>query len=129
HVRPAATSGDSAALEQHTQAILVATQQLVERQVNLWTAAIEKTEHLGSKQQERMATAIGQALEFALTRYGKRLSELEEALLTRNQHLIDSVAQLASGLRDTGREHQLTLARLTDALGAQVEALTKVQTD
>jgi hypothetical protein len=118
---------NSNAMDQHTQTVIGASQQLVEKQVALWTAAVDKTEQLGSKQQERMATAIGQALEFALTRYGKRLAELEEGLLTRNQTLINTVAQLAVALRDTGREHQLTLARLTDGLGAQVEALTKVQ--
>jgi biopolymer transport protein ExbB/TolQ len=115
-------------LRQHTEAVLGATQQLVERQVSLWAGAVEKTESLGARQQERMATAIGQALEFALTRYGKRLAELEEALLARNQALLDAVAQLATALRDSGREHHLTLARLTDGLGAQVEALTRVQT-
>ena len=75
-----------------------------------------------------MATAIGQALEFALTRYGKRLAELEVALVARNLALLDTVSQLAAALRETGREHQITLSRLTDGLGAQVEALTKVQT-
>lgn len=114
-------------MRQHTQAVLGATQQMVEKQVNLWSSAIEKTESLGARQQERMATAIGQALEFALTRYGKRLAELEEALLTRNKALLDSVTQLATALRDSGREHQMTLARLTDSLGAQIEALTRVQ--
>ena len=99
-----------------TQAVLGVTHQLVEKQVNLWAAAVEKTEQLGARQQERLATAIGQALEFALTRYGKRLAELEEALLARNQALLDSVNQLANALRDSGREHQLTLARLTDGL-------------
>jgi MotA/TolQ/ExbB proton channel family len=116
------------AVRQNTQAVLGVTHQLVEKQVNLWAAAVEKTEQLGARQQERLATAIGQALEFALTRYGKRLAELEEALLTRNKSLLESVGQLAISLRDSGREHQLSLARLTDALGAQVEALTKVQT-
>jgi biopolymer transport protein ExbB/TolQ len=126
--RSEAVPGNSAGVDQHTQVMLGATQQLVEKQVALWGAAVEKTEQLGSKQQERMATAIGQALEFALTRYGKRLAEMEEGLLTRNQALIASVGQLANALRDTGREHQLTLARLIDGLGAQVETLTKVQT-
>jgi hypothetical protein len=112
----------------NTPAVLGITQQLVEKQVNLWAAAVEKTEQLGARQQERLATAIGQALEFALTRYGKRLAELEEALLARNKAMLDSVSQLAQSLRDTGREHQMTLARLSDGLGAQVEALTKVQT-
>ncbi len=114
-------------VRQTTQAVLGVTQQLVEKQVNLWAAAIEKTESLGARQQERLATAIGQALEFALTRYGKRLAELEEALLARNKAMVDSIAQLAAALHDTGREHQMTLARLTDSLGAQVEALTRVQ--
>jgi hypothetical protein len=116
------------AMHQSTQVILDTTGQLVEKQVKLWAAAMEKTEQLGTHQQERMAAAIGQALEFALTRYGKRLAELEESLLTRNQALLDSVSQLAAALRETGREHQLSLARLTDALGAQVEALARVQT-
>jgi biopolymer transport protein ExbB/TolQ len=115
------------AVRQNTQAVLGVTHQLVEKQVNLWASAVEKTEQLGARQQERLATAIGQALEFALTRYGKRLAELEEALLARNQALLESVNQLANSLRDSGREHQLTLARLTDGLGAQVVALTKVQ--
>lgn len=126
--RSEAAAGSSAATDQNAQVMLDATQQLVEKQVALWSAAVEKTEQLGSKQQERMATAIGQALEFALTRYGKRLAELEEGLLTRNQALIAAVGQLATALRDTGREHQVTLARLIDGLGAQVETLTKVQT-
>jgi hypothetical protein len=117
------------AMAQHTQTVLAANQQLVEKQVNLWTSAIAKTEQLGASQQERMANAIGQALEFALTRYGKRLAELEDALVARNQKLLDSVTQLAGALRETGREHQLALARLTDSLGAQVEALAKVQTN
>jgi hypothetical protein len=112
----------------NTQAVLDGMQQLVEKQVTLWAGAVEKTEQLGARQQERMASAIGQALEFALTRYGKRLAELEEALVARNQALLDSVSQLAASLRETGREHQVTFARLSDGLGTQVEALTKVQT-
>jgi len=121
---PLSTKGTPAA----TQAVLDGMEQLVEKQVSLWSGAVEKTEQLGARQQERMATAIGQALEFALTRYGKRLAELEEALVARNQALLDTVSQLAAALRETGREHQITLSRLTDGLGAQVEALTKVQT-
>ncbi len=115
------------ALQQTTQTVLGATQQLIEKQVDLWSTAMEKSDQLGSKQQERMATALGQAMEFALTRYGKRLAELEEALVARNQALLDTVSQLAASLRDTGREHQLALARLTDGLAGQVEALVKVQ--
>jgi hypothetical protein len=123
----AAAGPGSDALGQHAQIMVGAMQQLVEKQIGLWSAAVEKTESLGSRQQERMATAIGQALEFALTRYGKRLAELEEALLGRNKALLDSVTQLAGALRESGREHQVTLARLTDTLGAQIQALAKVQ--
>jgi biopolymer transport protein ExbB/TolQ len=115
------------AMRNNTQAVLGATHQLVEKQVSLWSTAIEKTEQLGARQQERLAAAIGHALEFALTRYGKRLAELEEGLVARNQSMLDSVSRVANTLRETGREHQLALARLTDGLGTQVEALVKVQ--
>jgi biopolymer transport protein ExbB/TolQ len=126
--RFARSRADHAGAPAGTQAVLDGMENLVEKQVTLWAGTIEKTEQLGARQQERMATAIGQALEFALTRYGKRLAELEEALIARNQGLLDTVSQLAAALRETGREHQVSLARLTDGLGAQVEALTKVQT-
>jgi biopolymer transport protein ExbB/TolQ len=113
---------------QSTEAVMGAVGQLVEKQVDLWSAAVEKTEQLGTRQQERMAAAIGQALEFALNRYGKRLAELEETLVARNQALLESINLLATSLRDSGREHHLALARMTDSLGAQVEVLAKVQT-
>jgi hypothetical protein len=124
-------SGASAEPEHSAPSVLAATQQLLERHAGLWTAAVEKVERhwaeQASRQQERLAVAIQQALEFALTRYGKRLAELEETLLSRNQALLDTFGQLTASVRDTGREHQESLGRLSDGLAAQVAALTKLQ--
>jgi hypothetical protein len=55
------------------------------------------------------------------------LAEMEEHLIQRNQGLLDSLNQLATTLRDAGREQQLSLARLTDTLGMQIQTLAQVQ--
>ncbi len=107
-------------------------QQLVEKQASVWKASLDHAEkqwsQTGQRNQEGMTTALQQALEYALTRYGQRLAELEEHLLKRNQALLDGLNQLAGTLQTTGREQQLALARLTDALGMQIQTLAQVQT-
>jgi biopolymer transport protein ExbB/TolQ len=120
-----------AAVESNAQVLLGATQQLVQQQADIWAGAIARAEQqsaqLIARQQEGMTAALQQALEYALTRYGQRLAELEEQLLKRNQALLDSLNLLAGVLRETGREQQLALAQLTDTLGMQMTMLAKVQ--
>jgi hypothetical protein len=120
------------AVQQNAQVLLNATQQLVEKQAQVWSVALTKAEQQwaqgNARQQEGMTTALQQALEYALTRYGQRLGELEEALLKRNQALLDGLNQLAAALQETGREQQLALGRLTDTLGMQIQMLAQVQT-
>jgi biopolymer transport protein ExbB/TolQ len=119
------------AVKQSTQALLAGTQQLVERQANLWAGTVQKVEQrwadATTKQQEKLTGALEKAMEFALIRYGQRLAELEEKLLERNRALLDGINQLAVVLRDTGREQQLALARLSDGLGSQTENLARLQ--
>lgn len=119
------------AVRQSAQTLLGTTQQLVEKQANLWAATVEKVERrwaeAATKQHERMTAVLEQAFEFALVRYGQRLAELEEKLLERNRALLNDVNQLAVVLRDTGLEQQLGLSRLTDCLGTQIEALSQMQ--
>jgi hypothetical protein len=121
------------AVKQSTQVMLGATQQLVEKQVALWSATLERAEKRGAdavaKQHERLTSVMEQAMEFALVRYGQRLGEMEEKMLERNRALLETINQLSTALRDTGREQQVGLARLTDGLGTQVEALVKMQAD
>jgi biopolymer transport protein ExbB/TolQ len=118
------------AVQQNAQVLLGATQELVEKQAAVWTVALEKADRQwsqgGARQQEGMTAALQTAMEHALTRYGQRLAELEGHLLQRNQALLDGLNKLAQTLQSTGREHQLALARLTDALGMQMQTLAQV---
>jgi hypothetical protein len=120
------------ALEQNTRILLGATEQLVQKQADVWAGALARADQQwaqsAGRQQEAMTNALQQALEYALTRYGQRLAELEDQLLTRNQALLDSLNQLSGTLRETGREQQLALARLTDTLGMQIATLAQVHT-
>jgi hypothetical protein len=111
--------------------MMPAMQQLLEKQIALWSASMEKAEQrwlqIGPQQNEKLAVALQNALEAALTRFGQRIVETEKKLLERQQALLESVAKLAVGMKENGRDHQLALARLTDAIGLSVEMIAKVQ--
>jgi len=107
-----------------------AMQELLEKQAALWAASIEKAEKRWNQtgpQQEKLVAALQQALENALTRFGQRMVETEKKLLERQQSVLEALAKLATTLKDTGRDHQLALARLTDAIGLAVEMISKSQ--
>jgi biopolymer transport protein ExbB/TolQ len=115
----------------NSSAMMPAVGQLIEKQVALWTASMEKAEQrwmqTGPQQQEKFVFALQQALETALTRFGQRIVETEKKLHERHQAVLEGLSKLAVTLKDTGRDHQLALARLTDAIGLSVEMITKMQ--
>lgn len=135
---PRAAAGGEAgplleALHQQAQVILAATQQLVEKQAALWAGTVQKAEHhwteAGGQQQQLLAAAVSQAVEQALTRAAERAASLETQLLQRNGALLEALQQTGATMKQTSREHQLALARLTDQVGLQVQALAQVQAD
>jgi biopolymer transport protein ExbB/TolQ len=100
------------------------------QQLSMWTASMEKAEqrwmHTGPQQQEKLAAALQQALETALTRFGQRIVETEKKLIERQNAVLEGLSKLATGLKENGRDHQHALARLTDAIGLSVEMIAKV---
>ncbi|MBI1833042.1 MAG: MotA/TolQ/ExbB proton channel family protein [Planctomycetes bacterium] len=117
--RAPAEQGDSAAM-----------QELLEKQAALWADSMEKAEKRWTQtapQQEKMVAALQLAIENALTRFGQRIVETEKKLLERQQAVLEALAKLAATLKDTGRDHQLALARLIDAIGLAVEMISKSQ--
>jgi hypothetical protein len=130
------------ALRQNTQVLLRATEQLVERQASVWARSLEKADRMwnetGKQQQEKLSTALTEALERTLASHTQHLIQIEEKLVARNQEMIDGIADrtqalyegingLASVLRETGRQHQITLADLSEKIAGQTEALTRLQ--
>jgi len=101
-----------------------ALQLLMEKQI----ATMEKVAQGGSQgQQDKWAAALEKTLDAALTRFGQRIVETEKKLIERQYAILEGLTKLATSLKDTGREHQMAIARLTDAIGLSVEMLAKSQ--
>ncbi len=117
-----------------SSALAVTAQDLIERQAALWAASLEKTEERWKQltsphSEEKWALAMQQALEGTLTRYSQRVVELEKKLLDRQNALLEGLARLTSVMKEGSRDHQVALARLTDAIGLSVEMMSKVQSN
>jgi biopolymer transport protein ExbB/TolQ len=119
------------ALKKNTDVLLGATQHLVERQAQVWSKSLEKLDkrwsEIGKAQEAQLTGALGQALEFALRRYGERLADLENKLQTRNEALVTGLTGVAQAIEETGRQHRDGLADIAIRLGAQADALIRLQ--
>ena len=100
--------------------------QLMQQQLALWDASIRKAEERW--QATSQPDALVKALDAALSRFGQRMMEAEKKLLERHQALLDALVKLSSTMGETGREHQTSLARLTDAIHQSLEMVTNVHT-
>jgi hypothetical protein len=128
-------AGDSGpfveALRQNTQVLLEATGQLVERQAEVWARALTENErqmHEASlRQQEQMAGALETALKRTLQTHAQLLAGLEKQAVEQSARLFEQLGALASVVREQGREQQAALARVSEGLAAQVEALAGLQ--
>ena len=118
-------------LRQNSQTLLKTTESLVERQAAIWARTMDKADRqwteAGQKQQERLSAALEAALERTVAGHNQRLIELERQSMERSKALFDGLTALASVLRDTGREHQNALAKVTERLSTQAETLARIQ--
>lgn len=113
----------------HPGTLTPALQLLIEKQIASFQKAEERWAQQGPQgQQDKWAAALQQALDGALTRFGQRIVETEKKLLERQHTMIETLAKLAQSLKETDREHQAAVARLTDAIGLSVEMIAKMQT-
>jgi hypothetical protein len=102
----------------------------MQQMVALWSESMEKAEQRwlqAGPQQEKLAATLQQAIDGALTRFGQRMVEIEKKLVDRHQTALENLARLAATLKETGRDHQMAVARLTDAIGLSVEMISKTQ--
>ncbi len=128
-------AGDSGpfveALRQNTQVLLDATGQLVERQAEVWARALTENERrmheASARQQEQMAGALEAALKGTLQTHSQLLAGLEKQAIEQSTRLFEQLGALASVVREQGRDQQTALARVSDGLAAQVEALAGLQ--
>ena len=103
-------------------ALTPALQQLLEKQAGLWSTSLQQTA-------PQLAKAMEQALDAALTRFGQRIVETEKKLLERQNTVLEGLTRLAVTIKESGHEHQMAVARLTDAINLSVEAISRTRAD
>lgn len=117
-------------VRQNTQVLVRATEQLVQKQAGVWARALEEVDRRRNeaeqKMQERLAKTLETALERTLETHARRLATLEKAAVEQGSELLQRLATMATALHETGREQQASLARITQNMAGQTEALTQL---
>jgi hypothetical protein len=98
--RPGADSGPFvSALQQNSEVLLKATEQLVRRQADVWAQALAATEaqrrQAEKQSQESLTTALAAALERTLTSHQQRLAVLERQTQGQTTEVLGALATLA----------------------------------
>jgi biopolymer transport protein ExbB/TolQ len=129
--RSGTEGGEFVAVAKHqTQVLLQALEHVVQRQTALWSQALETTDVRRTEAEQqmhtRLSTAIERALEKTLETHTQRLASLEKQAAQENGKIVEQLGRLAGVVRDTAREQQTALAQITQGIGAQVEALTRL---
>jgi biopolymer transport protein ExbB/TolQ len=118
-------------VRQNTQVLIKATEQLVQRQAEVWAKALEQGRRqwteAGARQQERLTAALDAALERTLASHAQRLAALEKQVIEQSAALVQRLGELAGAVRDTGREQGAALAQIAQSLTAQTQAVAGLQ--
>lgn len=117
----------------HTDVLVKAMEQLVQRQTTLWSQALQEADRrrheAEQRLQQRLTAALESALERTLETHSRRLAALEQKVLDRSVEWTDRLAGLATAVRETAREQQTSLAQISHELANLLEALARVQDD
>jgi biopolymer transport protein ExbB/TolQ len=130
--RPTLAGGGEAVelVRRHTQTLVQALDQLVQRQAAVWAQSFEEAGRRQVKLEEQIGQRLSASLETALERtleaHGRRLAALEKQAVEQSGALLERLAALASTVRDAGREQQAALAKVGQAVAGQVEAVARL---
>lgn len=119
------------ALHQNTKVLLEATEKLVERQAAVWSRSLAEVDkrRLEVEQglQERLAAALGTAMRQTEEAHAKRLADVEKQSGSQAAALVEKVTALAAVVRDANQGQQAALARVSEGLTAQTQAMAQLQ--
>jgi hypothetical protein len=117
-------------VRQNTQVLLKATEELVQRQADIWAGALAEVDRRRAEAEERLQKRLTAALETALERtlesHTVRVAALEQQAVERSSDLLQCLTGLVTLVRDTGREQQTALSQITQGMGEHTEALTRL---
>jgi biopolymer transport protein ExbB/TolQ len=112
------------------QSLVVATEQLVKRQAELWAHSLAEAQQqwaaTGRQQQQAVTVALQQALERTLDSHARRLAELEQHSAHQSAALLDRLGQLTAAVQGSAQKQQADLANLAKAVTAQTDALGRL---
>jgi biopolymer transport protein ExbB/TolQ len=121
------------ALRQNSQVLLQATEKLVHQQAAVWANALAAAQQhwaeAGQQQQQQLTAALEGALERTLSAHQARLTAVEQHVEKQSGALIGQLGSFAEAVRQMGREHQESLARVTAAVASQTDAMARLQDD
>lgn len=119
------------AVRHDIQAMLRATEQLVQKQADIWARTFRETETLREKaerqQQERITTALEAALQRTLQSHAQQLAAQERQAVERGTELLQQLTAMAEVVRATGHEQREALTEVASGIVAQADVLGRLQ--
>src|SRR5262249_52120682 len=82
---------------------------------------------LEDRLQERQTAALETALERTLETHSRRLADLEKQTVDGSAEWMDRLANLASAVRETGKEQQTALVQVSQGVASLLESLAHLQ--
>jgi hypothetical protein len=114
-------------VQQAAQALLRTSEELVQRQAQVWAQTLAEVDRGRSQVEERLQTKMTAALETALERtlqaHGQRLALLEKQTLEQGKGLLGQVASLTTAM---GRQQE-TLGQTAQGLAALATTMAQLQ--
>lgn len=130
--RAGGANGDVAEVVRHSStALLKTTEQLVQRQADVWGKAMEEADHrragVEQTQMEKLTAALDQALQRTLQTHSQRLAALERESLAHCTAFLERMTSVAEAVEQTGQAQQIALVQVAERIGEQAEALIRLQ--
>jgi biopolymer transport protein ExbB/TolQ len=117
-------------VRQNTQVLLKATEELVQRQADVWAEALHEVDRRRAEAEERLhkrlTASLEEALERTLEMHARQLIALEQQAKERGAELLQRLTTLATTVREASREQQTALAQISRNMGDHAAALSQL---
>jgi len=119
------------AVEASSQRLYETADGLVRRQSDLWAQSLERIAIVGrdaaKEQHKQLVASLEQALNGTLVKHTQRLADTETQMITRQEKMLSTIAQLAEILQSTSQKHHQGLTEVSQRLAQQTAALVQLQ--
>jgi hypothetical protein len=118
-------------LARQSEVLLGTVDQLVRRQADLWKESMgqvgRERQEAEVRLQDRLTSSIENALVRTLDAHTRRLADQERQSNQEQERIGRQLAELATLVRDTTKEHHQALAEITKGMASQLETIATLQ--